>query len=734
MSLTHSISSSLNGIRTSQKAMDVVSDNVSNVNTEGYSRKAYTQKTLVLNNGVSSGALSNTDLRQVDMKMRENLRKETGLLQQSSVRSYYLDMIQAKMGQPSSEYSVSNRINAIQTAFESLGVDSDKLNAQSAAVSSLETSLSQIRDLSDQIQSARKEIDQEISSLCDEVSDILEQLDKLNDDIVRTTAVGGQSADNYKDQRDILITRLSEIMDIQTYERSTGETVILSGGGKPLLDKDAFTLSHTPAVKTGALISYSAGSITGIYAGQFDITREITSGEMSGLIGLRDTELQNMQAQLDELAYRLSSEMNAIHNRGTSYPTQVYEMVGTRTFIDGDAQSITLSNGDVKIALFDENGEEAFTVSLTQDLGFTSGSINKLSQTIEKWLQNAGNGPHLATASVALNADGKLAVDLGSSAYSIVFKDEASVLRGSEGKDITIGFDANGNGVVDKTYNGFSDFFGLNDLIVSSRTDSVYESEILSASSLIGIKGKTTLHFSDTANGLNFGSVDVTAADTLKTIAEKINASLIDDDGRQIVRAELVREGTGYRLRLTNVDGHQTEITETKNTINGITSGSIIDRLGLKESHAEYASTLNVRQDILETPGKLNSGKMQYNSGVGRYFITGTDNSLANDFAASFTGAIAFDSAGSFSKTTATMTDYAASIVSDLAVRLNEANTTNDYQSELVTTLYKKEQDVSGVDLDEELALMLQYQRSYSAAAKALTTSLEMLEQLDSIV
>ena len=249
MSLSSSITSALNGIRTSQRAMDVVSENVSNVHTEGYSRKEYSQKTLVLNTGVSCGAVSNTDLRQVDMKMREQLRRETGILQETGVRVYYLDLIQAKMGKPSSEYSISHRVNAIQTAFESLGVDSDKLNSQSTAVTSVDTSLTQMREVSEQIQALRMEIDQEISSLCDEATNILKQLDKLNDDIVRTTAVGGQTADNYKDQRDKLITRLSEIMDIQYYERSTGETVILTGGGKPLLDKDCFPLSHEPAFK-----------------------------------------------------------------------------------------------------------------------------------------------------------------------------------------------------------------------------------------------------------------------------------------------------------------------------------------------------------------------------------------------------------------------------------------------------------------------------------------------------
>ncbi len=734
MALSSAISSALNGIRTSQKAIDVVSENVPNVNTEGYVRKSYSQKTLVLNNGQMSGAISNTDLRQVDTKMVAQLRRETGILQASSVRVYYLDLIQAKMGQPSSEYSVSNRVAAMQTAFESLGVDADKLNAQSTAVTSVDTALSQMQELSSQIQALRLEIDQEISALCDEVTGILEQLDKLNDDIVRTNALEGQSADNYKDQRDLLITRLSEIMDIQSYERSTGETVILTAGGKPLLDKDGVIVSHEPAASTGSLISYSSGGITGIYAGSFDITKEITSGELSGLISLRDTELQDMQTQLDELAFQITKQLNAVHNKGVNYPNTVYEMNGTRTFIDGDKQTISLSGGDVKIVLFNADGSEAFSVSLTAELDFTSGSINEMCEKIQDWLQNAVDGPHLSGASVGLSQDGKLKIDLGASTYSIAFRDESSVLSGSEESSVSVGFDADGSGTIDRTYSGFSNFFGLNDFIVTSKKDSVYESEIISSGSLMGIKGKTTINFSDTANGLNFGSIEVSAGDSLQTIADKINTTLVDESGNQIVKADLVKEGSGYRLRITNIDNNQMEITETTSTVNGVASGSILNRLGLGVSHAGYASELKVRSDILNSPGLMNTGKVQYSSDTGSYFLSDADNSLANEFAEIFTRSIDFGSAGSFSKITTTLSKYAASIVSGLATNLNDANSTTDYQTELVTTIYKKEQEISGVDLDEELSMLLVYQRSYSAAAKALTTSLEMLEMLDGIV
>lgn len=736
MSLTASLKTALSGVKASQNAMSVVSENVNNVKTEGYSRKVYSQQTLILANGQSSGVISNTNLRQVDEQLRYQYRIESGTMQSSYVRSYYLDIIQAKMGKPDSQTSVSNRVNAIQTAFESLGVDSDKLNARSTTVSAIDTALSQIQALSDQIQAMRLEIDQSLNELSKEATDILTQLDKLNDDIVRTDAMNTTSADNYRDRRDTLITRLSEIMDIQTYERSTGETVILTAGGKPLLDKDAATVSHSPAASTGSLINYSSGGITGIYAGKYDITNEIGSGEMYGLIQLRDTELQDMQIEMDELAYQLTKSLNQVGNRGTNYPNMVYELTGTRTFINGGKdQTMSLSGGDVKIILFDENGKEAYSVSLVGELDFSSGTIEELTQTVQDWLQNAVDGPHLTTSSVGIDLDGHLKIDLGTGEYSIAFRDETSVLEGSDATQVSIAFDADANGTADRTFAGFSSFFGLNDLIISSANESVYDSDIVSAGSLIGIRGTTTLHFSDTQHGLNFGSVDVSATDTIKSIAEKINSTMVDESGNQTVRAEIVKEGSGYRLRIINQDGYQMELTETTQALpNGGQSGSVLERLGLQTSHAGYAAGLSIRSDVAKTPALLNTGKVQYSMESGEYYLSETDNSLSNDYAALFTGNIGFNAAGSFSKVSSTLSGYASSVVSGLATRLSDAKASYSYQSDLVSTLYKKEQEVSGVDLDEELSMMLMYERTYSAAAKVLSTTINLLEILDNIV
>lgn len=737
MSLTASMHTALNGLQTSQKAISIISENVNNVDTEGYARKKVSQQTIILPGGYTSGAKINTNLRQVDEQLRTQYRTESGTMQAHQVRSYYLDLIQAKMGTVASESSLSNRVAALQSAFESLGVDSDKLNSQQTAVTSLDTALSQMKALSDEIQSLRQETDNTITELCKDVTDILNQIDKLNDDIVRTEAVGNMTSDNYRDERDTLITQLSEIMDIQYYERSTGELVVLTTGGKPLVDKDAVTVYHTSAAQMGSLVNYSSGEITGLFAGTFDITNEVKSGELYGLIQLRDNELQNLQMEMDELGYQLQTSLNKVSNQGTCYPTMTYELTGTRTFIDTQRQSVSFGDGqDVKILLFDEHGNQAFETSLVSNLNFSSGSIDELVSTMRDWLTTDKNGPLLETATCKIDTDGHLRIDLGTSAYSIAFRDEKTVVQGSDPQPITISFDNDGSGRYGETFEGFSSFLGLNDLIVYNQNDCVYDSNLIGRNSLMGIRGVTTLNIYDSETGLDGGwHIDVMSYDTIDTIAEKINTTCVNPDGTQAIEAKIVREGSSYRLRILNQSGNQTEISETLHVQkNGTNSGSVIQRLGLDVSHACYASNLGVRKDIIDSPNTLSTGMVQFSTETNAYYLAETDNSLANSYAAIFSEERMFEAAGSFSKIKTTLADYASSIVGGLASRLADANSKYEYQSDLVSQLYEKEQNISGVDLDEELANLLLFQRSYSAAAKVLSTSVEMLEMLDNLI
>lgn len=723
MSLSLALNTALNGLKTSQNAINTTADNIANIDTEGYSRKVYSQTSVVLQTGLTIGAKTTVNQRQVDEVLAKQLATESGILQDLDVQSYYLKLIQAQMGTPTASSSLGHNIANIQSALESLGIETDKINAQSTAVDAIQAALEQIRALSDSIQATRLEADQALGSLADEATQILSELDALNTHIVRVDTVGSTSSDGLKDRRDTLISRLTEIMDIQTYQRSTGETVILTASGKPLLDNEARVISHTPVSATGSLISYSGGQINGFYAGSFDITNEIKSGEAAGLITLRDTTLTEMQNALDELSSELTGMLNKAYNSGTNYPNMTYQSEGTRTFIDSSVQNISITNGDVKLVIFDETGNQAASVSLTGELEFTSGTIDDLANRIQEWLREGTTGPKLTTATVNVNADGHFTVDLGTSVYGFAFRDESGSTKGCDTAPVTIAFDTDGDGTADKTSEGFSSFFGLNDLLYTTGKDTVYDSKIISAG--VGVTATAgTIYFSDKSDGMRYASVSIDAGDDIRTIADKINS---DDVLKDKIEAQVVREGAGYRLRLISLDNEQTELTCD-------TASNILNKLGMSSSVAGLGTALQLRSDIADTPSLLCTGTVLYNESTRSYYISNTDNSTANALAAVFTQNIAFDAAGRLGGTTATLSAYASSIVSNLANNVHSLETKIASQSDLVTTLYSKNQEVSGVNLDEELANLIRFQRTYSAAAKAFQTATELLEILDGLV
>ena len=77
-----------------------------------------------------------------------------------------------------------------------------------------------------------------------------------------------------------------------------------------------------------------------------DITSSIQSGKIKALIDMRDSTLPDMQAQLDQLATSMQSQVNQIHNRGTAYPDVVNNITGTRTFMSSSTQTVSFSGAE----------------------------------------------------------------------------------------------------------------------------------------------------------------------------------------------------------------------------------------------------------------------------------------------------------------------------------------------------------------------------------------------------
>ncbi len=713
--LSLALNTARSGLLTNQAALDVVANNVSNANTEGYTRKdpQFQSRTVA---GAGAGVQLSQISRSVDEGLRRNIREELGALNAMDARGSYFSRIQDLFGRPEENSSLSHILAEFSGATQSLAVNPQDALAQREMVRWGQEVAVKFNRMGDSIQNLRLEADQRIGQAVDEINGLLRNIAELNNDIGRNGAVGLDTGD-LRDQRDLALERLSGLMDIRTFTGGSGEVVVLTADGQKLADNRATTLSHVSASFMGAGATHGEGDLDGIYVGaaiaQNDITNSLRSGELAGLVEMRDTILPNLQNQIDELAAELRDAVNQVHNRGVPFPGMT-EMTGTRAFTEPATQTVTFAGtDDTTLALFDASGKEVRSTTVRALLGGAGGTVQDVASAIDTWLGADGS---------AAMVDGRLAISVTGADRALTIRDQGATAAGSAAKDAVLQFDADADGGTDLTVEGFSNFFGLNDFYVDLNTDSVQQSKVVNP---IFIANAATLTFRN-ASGAMGPAVAVSAGDGLRDIADSINAAALG------VTASVVTDGSGARLRIGSDDG--SSFTVTQDVPGG---DNLLTNLGMHPADLGVSDSLAVRGDIVSRPGLVSRGAVQWDPALGtsgRYFLSQGDDAGVRALADVFTSANAFDAAGGIDAVGVTFSQYAADIISENGAMAETNADRAMLQGSLVESLQHKSNSISGVNLDEEMADLILFEQAYSAAARVFSAIQSMFDDLESII
>lgn len=732
MSLNLALNAAISGLLTSQRGLDSVSHNIANVNTVGYSRKIFTPESVTLG-GYGVGVQTSETQRRVDETLRKSLWASGGQSAQLSTANTYYKQVQNLFGAPGDSTSIAHRISDLAAQFEQLALNSQNPSLADQTIRKATDIQNAFADLSNKIQAMRTNADQEIGNAVSQVNTYLSSIADLNQKISLAKATG-QGAADLQDKRDELMKGLSQLMDVSYYTQESGAITIFTASGTTLLDNTFRKIDYAPTANVAPWDSFAGGQFSKMTIGADDITDDIRSGKLRALIDMRDSELPALQSQIDQLADVMTKSLNAAHNRGTSYPALNTSMIGSRTFIKtaGNAtQTMKLTSGDVNLTIFNADGSQAATTSLNtimQNAALAPAgalasngpwTMDQVAGKMQSWLQSEG----LTTSTVAVDSNGKFNIQINSTGKGLAFRDQKTSAIGSDAEDVSISFDSNADGTGDQTVKGFSNFLGLNDVYGSSQKNWQWESDVLD--STYTSPQATTLSFSSEGNGLNFGSVLVMAGDTPAQIAARINntASL---SGK--VKASVVPDGNGTRLRITNLDGSDMQVTRTGPTSAGW------DALGLDPSKAGYAQTMKVADKLTVNSNMLQRGALQFNANTGAYYVSTGDNAIANQMAAAFTSLQSYENSGGLSTGQLRLTDYGAAIISNAAGRAAASKTATDYQTSLTESLSTKDSEISAVNLDEELSQLMVFEQSYAAAAKVISTTKQMFDVLNDII
>ena len=725
MVLLPGLQNSLSGMKTAQAQIDIVGRNIANIDTPGYTRKVAQQNNLVLG-GYSSGVELGDITRNVNEGLLRSYLASNSTTNSYSAKNEFLGKTETLLGTPQGNNSIAANVSSLQSAFESFAADVTSAASRYNLLNYATTLTSRLNSLTTEIQKLRGDADLEISDTCTKINDKLDELQTLNDQIVKYKVLGYEGVADLEDKRDTALRDLSGMIDISYFKRETGEIVVQTTGGVTLLDRYPHPLSHNAVAQASPTTSYEGGGISGIYVDGVDITKQVRDGQLKGLIDVRDNTLSSLQTQLNELASTLKDTVNQVHNRGTAYPNAPSELTGTRDFINPGVQQIKIEGGDVRFTIFDKDGKQVATTTLIAELGMPGAgeSVTDMTNRINAWLTDP-NGANLPQAYAKIDDNGNITINTGDSDYSFSVMDQESSTPGSAQKDVTIKYDVNGDGVFDRTIDGFSNFLGLNDFFVSTTNEAIYDSKVLNKNANLGVREKITLDFA-TANNPALGSIQIYPNESLQDIVNKINN---DPNLNTQIKASLIPNGSGYVLQINNTSGEQLEINEAINPATGTISG-FLDRIGMHPSNADAAGSIKVRDDLQINPSGIANGSPEFSVSSGEYQLNPASNDIANAMAKVFSTSQEFGQAGTLSKTSTTLSNYAATFVGNIASEANSAEANLAYQQELTDSIAMKEAKLGGVDRDEELAQLIIFQQSYAACAQSFTASKEMLDML----
>jgi flagellar hook-associated protein 1 FlgK len=326
MGLNTALGTAISGLHSSQVGIGVVSQNVANAGTPGYIRRTTSSVDSV--SGGTVGVSNPNVQRLLDRIVQHQLLQESSGAAYTSTRAQVFANLDQLYGAPGSATALDSMYSKFTSSLQALQNDPSSYTNRTAVIDAASQLANRLRGLSDGVQQQRAQAEAGIGAAVTRTNELLEQLTDVNARIVNAQQSSGTA--DLRDQRDRIISELSQYVEIRTDERPNGAISITTATGTQLFDgrptvKFEFDAranigpqskwSSDPAQRgVGTIIArdLSGNSSDAIANNTF------RSGEIGALIELRDKTLVQAQAQLDEIAAQLSSALSDREIAGTA--------------------------------------------------------------------------------------------------------------------------------------------------------------------------------------------------------------------------------------------------------------------------------------------------------------------------------------------------------------------------------------------------------------------------------
>lgn len=325
-------------LNVSQTELDTTAHNISNANTDGYTRQEVETEASspiqtvygYIGTGVTISAIQGVR----DAYISEQVNNINSDLSQANIEQQTGSTIEGIFNETSNSTSgLVTQLNALFTAFQTLSQTPEDTGVRQTVLQAGQNVASTFNALNSQLADASYQVGQQIGSDVSKINQLATTIAGINRQILSNSGTTRNSSD-LQDQLNNAVSQLSQMVNVKVVTDPNGTTNVTAGGAVLVAAGNAFQFKMTQ-------------TSSGITVGRSDssVPATVSSGELAGLIDSYDNVIPSYSKQLDSIASTLVKTVNEFNSTGYTLASGGTPSQTGKNFFDGTtAGSIAVSS------------------------------------------------------------------------------------------------------------------------------------------------------------------------------------------------------------------------------------------------------------------------------------------------------------------------------------------------------------------------------------------------------
>lgn len=350
-----------------QQALTTTGNNITNANTEGYSRQSVefqARQSQRFGYGyLGQGAyISSIERSTNDFMTRQVQSFSAGESRYSAYLEYStrLDDLLAD-----SDNSISASMQQFWNSVQEVTNNPAGVPERQLLLSGANNMVQRLQTLDKSLRSLGQEINSQLKTTVGEINGLTESIRQLNLQIVSASAANSAAPPNdLLDRRDLMLMELSQKVGITVVSQDDGSVNVFAGKGQPLVVGNQISKLETranPYDNSKLEVAFTTNSGGNI------VSQFLDGGELAGLLEFRDRNMVQVESRVGLLALTLSGEFNAQHQKGIDLLSNQGGQFFTAPTATITARSGNLGTSTPALTVVDATAVRASEYRLTHD-------------------------------------------------------------------------------------------------------------------------------------------------------------------------------------------------------------------------------------------------------------------------------------------------------------------------------------------------------------------------------